>query len=433
MRLPVSACPRTCCAVVLTIAAVLACGVVYGQTPAAPVAPATAATPATTTAPAAPAVLSTASASAAPAAAPAAPAEASARAAVSGVTTGNSINVRKGPGTEYPIYFTAPIAYPVKVVGKRADWLEIEFPGQGFSYVDKQFVQKRDDKTGIVTSAGVNVRSGPGTNFDRLYTVPAGQMFQILGVDPTDKWYQVAPMPGETAWINAEYVKLSGPVPASETQVPPAPEVAATTTTTTPGAETTAPTTEVKADPMADKLSQAEQLFKTETAKENPAEWDLKTLETMYSEVEANSTNSVNKELARTRLAQIDAFESVKARASEIGKVGEDLQKKLTDLEKERQEELIRLANVGARETPYSAVGVVEKFYIAGLGGATHKLVNGDSIDFLLKSDVVDLNACNGKKVGLRGSFEIIPGQNVRMINVTQVDDMSGAENTPAQ
>ena len=207
-------------------------------------------------------------------------------------------------------------------------------------------------------------------------------------------------MPGETAWISADYVKLSGTVGNSETQVaePTTATTPAPTTETGAEAVTAAPTTEVKADPMAESSPRRSRSTQTKPTRRTPPIGTSRPSKSMYSDIEANSTNSINKELARNRLKQIDAFESVKAHDMEINKVGEDLQKKLTTLEKQRQEELIRLANVGAKETPYAAVGVVEKFFIAGLGWRDPQLVNDDSIDFLVKSSVVDLNSSKARR-----------------------------------
>jgi hypothetical protein len=90
----------------------------------------------------------------------------------------------------------------------------------------------------------------------------------------------------------------------------------------------------------------------------------------------------------------------------------------LADLERQRQEEITAAAAAAPDEAGYLARGVIEKFFITGIGGATHKIMEGDRILYLLKSDVVDLTALEGKYAGVKGSFLEVPGQGVRVIEV---------------
>jgi uncharacterized protein YgiM (DUF1202 family) len=468
---------RSFALVTLVALAVLLGGAAFAQStaPAAkPAAPA-AATPAATAAAPARAASATPAAAAAPAATPApaaaaataiaaapvAPAvpEPPARPFAKGVLTGNNVNIRKGPGTEYPFYFTAPMGYEVKAVGQRGEWLEIEFPANDSSWIFKEFLQKIDDKTGIVINSNVRVRMGPGLQFDTLYYVPAGQKFQIRGTDIKGDWFRVAPMPNETAWILAQYVRLSGPLPgggspvvvAVETPAATAPSTvviptpagttatsAVTTVTTTrevtaikPGVEPVTTTTTTveepgRPDPYAEKLAVAEKLFRAETAKDNPADWDIATLEEQYNDIDTNATSAVVRAQARTRLSQIkNLYKPIKTRAVEIGKVDEDLAARLKDLEKQRAEEITSIP--AALEAPYTATGIVQKFYIKGLGGATHKLVEDETILYLLKSDVVDLKAGEAKRCGVRGRIVSIPGFNIRLIEVMSIRPLEEA------
>ncbi len=379
-------------------------------------APSAAAAPATTAA-AAPAT----TAAAAPVAAPA-------RESVKATLVGNNVRIRKGPGTEYPAYLEAPLGYEVNVFAQQGEWYEIEFPASGYSWISKEFLQKIDEKSGMVIGNNVSIRIGPGTQFDRLYTVPIGHKFQVLGMDIRGEWYRVAPMPGETAWILAQYVRLSGPLPGGAVASGPPPveavgptdAVGATDATGTNIVTIVTPPPTVKPvvsnDVYAAKLMEAEKLFKAEVAKEDPMAWDFTAARDMYTEVSDKSDVAATRLQAKRRLSQLTSYEAITARAKELGKIDDDLQARLNDLEKQRAEELTTISTPAA--TPFIATGLVEKFYIKNIGGATHKLVDGRTILYLLKSDVISLGSVEGKKCGIRGKIVTIEGFPVRLIEV---------------
>jgi len=343
---------------------------------------------------------------------------------VKGTLTGDNVNVRHGPGTQYPIYYKAPMGAEVKVVGRQGQWLEVEFPAQGFSWISADYLSKVDEETGIVTGSEVNVRSGPGFQFDVLYRVQANHKFKILATDITGDWYRVAPMPGATAWIAADYVRLAGAVPGTAPAAPepePAPSEPAPAAPEAPaeGEGTPPPPGYYEA-----KMTEAEEALKAEIQKENPAEWDLEQVREMLTVVEAEADDAMLRVKARGMLAQLKGYESVKERAIEIGRVDEELSQRLSALEKQRQQK----SGMAERATAaYLAAGRLEKFYIEGLAGATHKLVDEDgSISYLLRSDVMELSPYQGKTCGVSGEITSAPGVKVQIIDVTNVAVLSG-------
>lgn len=77
----------------------------------------------------------------------------------------------------------------------------------------------------FVTTDQLNMRSGPGTEYEVLGVLPTGETVEVLAVE--GDWYRIA-LGGDTAYIHADYV------------VPSTPE----STTTTTHSETTASTTQ---------------------------------------------------------------------------------------------------------------------------------------------------------------------------------------------
>ena len=87
----------------------------------------------------------------------------------------------------------------------------------------------------LTTSQNVNVRSGPGTTYNRLGELDAGQTFDITGKNPAGDWYQFS-YNGQPGWVRNDFVTLSGdaggvkvaenipaPPPTARPAPPPAP------------------------------------------------------------------------------------------------------------------------------------------------------------------------------------------------------------------
>ncbi len=82
------------------------------------------------------------------------------------------------------------------------------------------------------TPARMNVRSGPGTNYPVVASAAAGTQYEIIGLNPARDWYQVrVPNRAEPAWIFASLATVSGDLTSvpqlAEADLPAAPVAAA--------------------------------------------------------------------------------------------------------------------------------------------------------------------------------------------------------------
>lgn len=61
----------------------------------------------------------------------------------------------------------------------------------------------------IVSDFGLNVRSGPGTQFGVQVVVTNGEQFPYLGQNPNGTWYQIdAVGGGSEAWVSSDFAEL---------------------------------------------------------------------------------------------------------------------------------------------------------------------------------------------------------------------------------
>lgn len=64
----------------------------------------------------------------------------------------------------------------------------------------------------IINTPLVNVRSGPGLDFEVVTIVERGQEFDILAKDSLGEWWQVCCVEEETVWVIGQLVDTDGPV-----------------------------------------------------------------------------------------------------------------------------------------------------------------------------------------------------------------------------
>ena len=90
----------------------------------------------------------------------------------------------------------------------------------------------------------VNIRGGPGTNYDIVGTLPAGQSLQIVGRNNDSSWWQVVTSSG-LGWVAAWVTTASDvddSIPVVETPPPPEPTFTSTPTATFTSTPTSTPT-----------------------------------------------------------------------------------------------------------------------------------------------------------------------------------------------
>lgn len=111
--------------------------------------------------------------------------------------TGSSVNVRKGPGTNYGVLKTV---HKGDVLEKlNADgWMCVSYLGN-VRWVSKTYVNEKD----ICTASSLNVRTGAGTNFATVGTVHKGTIFNVINYDG---WIPVV-VDDVVCWVSAKYAK----------------------------------------------------------------------------------------------------------------------------------------------------------------------------------------------------------------------------------
>lgn len=153
------------------------------------------------------------------------------------VVQGDVVNLRSGPGTNYQITSKVTRGTRLELLGKSGDWYKIAYAGGKTSWIAGWLVRIENvtagqpqaeppsrggaslgKQTAVVQGDVVNLRSGPGTNYQITSKVARGTRLEILG--KSGDWYKVAYAGGKTSWIAGWLVKVenSSPPPAPPPQ-----------------------------------------------------------------------------------------------------------------------------------------------------------------------------------------------------------------------
>ena len=153
---------------------------------------------------------------------------------VDGVTS-TQVNVRAEPSTTGEVLGVIPAEMRVEITGKDPgeNWWQINYPHpqavDGKGWVTAQYVTTAnaaeipviggeesgpDSGSVAVIQQQINVRSGPGTDYNSLGTLNPQDVVSLTGKDPDGAWLQIdfpqGAGPEGKGWVNAAFVQAQG-------------------------------------------------------------------------------------------------------------------------------------------------------------------------------------------------------------------------------
>ena len=110
----------------------------------------------------------------------------------------DNVNVRSGPGTEFPVAMELFQGYPLKVLDKKGDWLKITDFENDKGWIFSALVVPGN--TVIVNGKkSINMRSKPNTSASIVASVDRGVV--LTKVSTQGKWVKVKHSQGTIGWI----------------------------------------------------------------------------------------------------------------------------------------------------------------------------------------------------------------------------------------
>lgn len=114
---------------------------------------------------------------------------------------GNEVNVRSGPGTNYEELWRVHKGYPVKILEKKGNWVKTEDYERDIGWIHRSLLS--EVQTVIVIKDKVNIRGGPGTNHRMIFRAEKDVIFQL--VDREGDWLKVK-HEDRVGWIRRDLV-----------------------------------------------------------------------------------------------------------------------------------------------------------------------------------------------------------------------------------
>ncbi len=115
----------------------------------------------------------------------------------------DNVNVRSGPGTNFPVSMELFKGYPLKVLETKGDWLKISDFENDSGWIYAPLVTPGST---VITNGkkSVNMRSEPNTSASIVATVDRGVVLTKLSTQ--GKWVKVRHSQGTTGWIYSPLV-----------------------------------------------------------------------------------------------------------------------------------------------------------------------------------------------------------------------------------
>ena len=111
-------------------------------------------------------------------------------------------NIRSGPGTDHNVLWKVEQYFPIFVIEKSGEWYRFEdFEGDK-GWVHRSLVGKIPAV--ITKNDSSNIRSGPGTTYQVLFSVEKGIPFKVLKRE--NNWIQIEHADGDKGWIHKSLV-----------------------------------------------------------------------------------------------------------------------------------------------------------------------------------------------------------------------------------
>ena len=126
---------------------------------------------------------------------------------VGAVTTGGgNLYVRKSPSTASSILASLKKGSYVTLMEKSGDWWKVEYADNLYGYCYAGYITPVEGKAVHVNTGGnvLNVRTGPGTSYNRIATLPHGDIVMLRST--ADGWSRVLYHGTKLGYVSSQYL-----------------------------------------------------------------------------------------------------------------------------------------------------------------------------------------------------------------------------------
>lgn len=114
----------------------------------------------------------------------------------------DTVNLRSGPGTNFKVMWEYGQGFPLQVIKKRGDWVEVSDFENDKGWIYKPLLSSKGHMIVKIfknKNKKINIRSGPGTNYRIVGKAFYGVVFETL--EQRNGWAKVKHETGLVGWI----------------------------------------------------------------------------------------------------------------------------------------------------------------------------------------------------------------------------------------
>lgn len=138
-----------------------------------------------------------------------------------------TLNILSGPGNRYRVITGVGRDTPLELIGRNADgsWLQTYTPNQvDIGWVNADFIVANINvmslpqvaptgrNNAFVLTSVLNLRAGPGANFDVVARLLGGDTMDVVGRNAGNTWVEVVVPSGARGWVSTRFVAVSLPI-----------------------------------------------------------------------------------------------------------------------------------------------------------------------------------------------------------------------------
>ena len=127
------------------------------------------------------------------------------------VTTSSApLNVRTAPSSKASVTATLKKGSYVTLMARSGEWWRVEYANGKYGYCHADYITVTDGKPVAVNtnSGSLNVRSGPGTGYGKIASLPKGKT--VLRLSTSGDWSYILYNGTKTGYVSSRYLGTSG-------------------------------------------------------------------------------------------------------------------------------------------------------------------------------------------------------------------------------
>jgi len=114
--------------------------------------------------------------------------------------TNQASNIRQGYNTTFAVKRHVPAATPLAKIGIKDDWFRVYMPDGEIGWIRNDLLIPLNDA--LFTNQNCNLRQGPGTNWDKIHDLQAGQILRKSQQESS--WFRIQMSNNQFGWIRQD-------------------------------------------------------------------------------------------------------------------------------------------------------------------------------------------------------------------------------------